>query len=115
MRIARRLGAWPFVDVENNVRGIRRSKSLKRGFYGRRWASTRREWCVDNQRSTRQLRFVEPVSDGEPYSLVIERVADFGLGYRLDSSVLDPANNGSFPNDKQDNFRVGLVRAVFDL
>src|SRR5215831_19527073 len=71
MRIARRLGAWPFVDVENNVRGIRRSKSLKRGFYGRRWASTRREWCVDNQRSTRQLHLVEPVSDGEPYSLVI--------------------------------------------
>ena len=103
MRIARRLGAWPFVDVENNVHGIRRSKSLKRGFYGRRWASTR------------QLRLVEPVSDGEPYSLVIERVADFGLGYRLDSSVLNPANNRSFPNDRHHNFRVGLVRAVFDL
>ena len=56
-----------------------------------------------------------PTDSLTPLSLRALRISGSVIVLILDSSVLNSANNGSFPNDKHYNFRVELVRAVFDL
>jgi len=56
-----------------------------------------------------------PTESLTPLSLRALRISGSVIVLILDSSVLNSANNGSFPNDKHYNCRVGLVRPVFDL
>jgi len=69
-------------------------------------SSARANFVWSNQSPTESLT---------PLSLRALRISGSVIVLILDSSVLNSANNGSFPNDKHYNCRVGLVRPVFDL
>ena len=72
------------------------------------------EKFLDNVRSTRQLLRVEPGLYRQRNLVLFVRVFDISLAYRLDSSVSNPANNGSFLHVKGGNWFVRRLQHFSD-
>ena len=104
-----------FVNIEDQLHGVRCGDALIGGFYGRELVAVRRQQALDYDFGALDLRRVELTFHAEPDFLFLKGIEDVGLRDRFVPLVFDPADDRPFLHVKDDDFPVRSLRIILHL
>ncbi len=103
-----------FVDVERKRYGVRARQSFVGGLDGGELAAVLGQQLLNNHFRLLDFCRIELAFNREADLAVLEPVQDVGFGDRFVALVFDAPDDGPLGDIENDDFLVGLVRAVLD-
>ena len=105
----------PFVDIEDELHGVRGRDPLVGRLHRGELPAVLREQFLDHHLGALDFRGIELAFDREPDLFVLERIQDVRFGDRFIALVLDAPDDRPLGHVEKDDFPVGLVGAVLAL